>query len=451
MAACVQCGNSELRSGARFCPRCGAAQPAAGSATVPPQLSSPPQQEKRRIWRGILGRAGLGVLALAGLLLLVGLTVLAVSRPASLASSDSAVALRPRVAGQRGLDWLLNAAVEWQRREDCYGCHVQSFAVMGAGIGKANRYTIDMAQAQELADYLVSVQSSQGDLKTQEGRTIHPGVQTALGGLGLSQFERASGADFGATFTKMADWFVMQQSSDGHWSIDHHEAPVEQGDVMMTGSALETLVVAQRHQKQPEYATAIEGGVTWLRNAPLETTQDIVFAIMGLRSAGVAEKDTDVKRMVDLLRNRQQEDGGWGETSELGSNGYATGQVLYAFKQAGMSIRDDSFQRGALWLLENQQADGSWQQINSQQTNGSRSSDFATTMWAAIGLGEVFDVRTERVFLSLIHPDQAMLGASAICLFYAIPLLLIAPVVWRRHGRLWWARRREQSVLRGSR
>ncbi|MCB0257170.1 MAG: hypothetical protein KDI55_25910, partial [Anaerolineae bacterium] len=118
---------------------------------------------------------------------------------------------------------------------------------------------------------------------------------------------------------------------------------------------------------------------------------------------------------------------------------------------AGVSIRDDDFQRGALWLLENQQADGSWQQINSQQTNGSRSSDFATTMWAAIGLGEVFDVRTERVFLSLIHPDQAMLGAPAICLFYAIPLLLIAPVVWRRHGRPWLARRREQSVSRGSR
>lgn len=445
MTVCIQCGNPDLRPGARFCPRCGAAQPVPApdvSSALPQPLAA---VKPRRGVREALSRALLALVALAGLILLLSLTVLALARPAPVASSASAAGLRPREAGQRGLDWLLNSAVEWQRRENCYGCHVQSFAVMGAGVAQANRYRVEPAQAAELADYLVSIQSTSGDLTAGGGRTIHPGVQTALGGLGLSHLSDQSDDTYSAALVKMADWFLDQQASDGRWPIDHQEPPVEQGDVMMTGSVLETIAAAQAHQKRPEYAAAIDQGADWLRNAPVETTQDIVFAIIGLRTAGVKANDADVRRLVDLLRSRQQEDGGWGETASLGSNGYATGQVLYAFKLADVSIRDEAFQRGALWLLQNQQEDGSWQQVNSQQTSAGRSSNFATTMWAAIGLGEVFDVQTERTFLSVIHADQGLLTWPAVFLFYAIPLLLLAPVVWRRQGRRWLARRRERS------
>lgn len=448
MAFCDQCGNPDLRPGARFCARCGAVQQAAASDRPQPVSLQPNGAvRQRRSLRDIFNRIVLGALALAGLILLIGLTVLALARPAPVMSSASAATIRPREAGQRGLDWLISSAVEWQRRENCYGCHVQSFAVLGAGVGRANRYRIETTQADELANYLVSIQSPQGDLTAGGGRTIHPGVQTALGGLGLSHYDD----DYGAALVAMADWFVQQQSSDGRWPIDHQEAPVEQGDVMMTSSVLETVMAAQRSQKRPEYATAIDKGVEWLRSAPVETTQDIAFAIVGLRAAGVKENDADIQRLVDLLRSRQQADGGWGETIDLGSNGYATGQVLYAFKLAEVPIRDKAFQRGALWLLQNQQADGSWQQINSQQTSSDRSSDFATTMWAAIGLGEVFDVQTERAFMSLIHADQGLLAWPAVFLFYAIPLLLVAPIVWRRHGRPWRARRRERAASGGVR
>lgn len=448
MAFCDQCGNSDLRPGARFCPRCGAVQTSAAPGPQPissflPQVST----SSRRSWRDTLNKLALAGLALVGVALLVSLTILALARPAPVLSTGPTAAIRPREAGQRGLDWLLNSAVEWQRRENCYGCHVQSFAVLGAGVGRANRYDIDQTQADELADYLVSIQNPSGDLTAGGGRTIHPGVQTALGGLGLSHYE----GDYDAALIRMADWFIGQQTEDGRWPIDHQEAPVEQGDVMMTSSVLETVLAAQKHQKRDEYAAAIDQAVQWLRSAPLETTQDIVFAIIGLRAAGVKENDADVKRLVELLRSRQQDNGGWGETASLESNGYATGQVLYAFKVAEVSIRDKAFQSGALWLLQNQQADGSWQQINSQQTSSGRSSDFATTMWAAIGLGEVFDVQTERTFMSLIHADQGLLTWPAVLLFYAIPLLLVAPVVWRRHGRQWQARLRERRAPGGVR
>ena len=40
----------------------------------------------------------------------------------------------PRQAGQRGLDWLQQAAVDWQKLTDCFGCHVQAQVIMGQAI-----------------------------------------------------------------------------------------------------------------------------------------------------------------------------------------------------------------------------------------------------------------------------------------------------------------------------
>lgn len=391
----------------------------------------------------------LWALAFVGLLLLAGLTLLALTRPSPASSSAPAADLRPRQAGQRGLDWLLDSAVDWQAKQNCYGCHVQSFAVMGAGVGKANRYDINETQSALLADYLAAIQSSEGYLTNGQGGSFGSKVQTVLGGIGLGSYDDQGDGAYGETLVGMADWLVTQQADDGQWVIDNAEAPVQQGNAMMTGGAIVTLVAAQRHEEKSTYASAIATGEKWLRNTPLETTQDIVFTLIGLRAAGAKEHDVDVKRLIDLLRSRQRDNGGWGETTSLDSNGYATGQVLYAYKLADVPIRDESFQRGVLWLLQNQAADGSWQQVNSQQTSGGRSSNFATTMWAAIGLGEVFDVQTERTFLSLIHPDRDALTLPAVCLFYALPLLLIAPLLWRRQGRYWLASRRERRVKGG--
>jgi hypothetical protein len=97
---------------------------------------------------------------------------------------------------------------------------------------------------------------------------------------------------------------------------------------------------------------------------------------------------------VETLAAEQQPDGGWKENAAApGSNAFATGQVLYAYKQAGVSIHGDIFRRGVDFLLGHQikdpaaLANGSWVAMN---TASQRPTDFAHTMWAVIGLAGAY-------------------------------------------------------------
>jgi len=356
----------------------------------------------------------------------------------------------PRAAGQKGLDWLLGNAVAWQDNAHCYGCHVQSFAVMGAAAAKANDYTVNLAQTRKLIDYLATIQDRSGYITAGQG-DVAPIVQTVLVGIGLSRYDTEIGDEYGPMLVRMADWLIGQQQREGYWPVDHLEAPVDQGEVMTTAGAILTLAAAQRHQPDPTYTAAIQRGVDWLRDANPTTTQDLVYAVIGLTGAGIPVTDASVTQQMEILRTRQNSDGGWGEAIRLGSNGYATGQALYAYKAAAVDIADPSFRQGVMWLLEHQLGDGSWQQINSQQTSPGRASNYATTMWAVIGLGEVFDVATEQAFLSLIHPStekQARPGLGALLAFLLLPLMMVGIVWWGRNGRQSLTLRRERRNYR---
>jgi hypothetical protein len=49
-----------------------------------------------------------------------------------------------------------------------------------------------------------------------------------------------------------------------------------------------------------------------------------------------------------------------------GANAFATGQVLYAFKQAGVSVESPEFSKGVRFLLANQKESGAWPSANSK-------------------------------------------------------------------------------------
>lgn len=461
---CFHCGQP-IRSGARFCGKCGQAQSPPQVVSQPAMHSSPvsgiPQSQlSQPIVPSPMGGAGqtrrsrMLPIAAIGLVLyvlgalaavLLGQRVAANAVPASIIPKDLPV--MPREAGQKGLDWLLSSAVQWQNNNSCYGCHVQSFAVMGAAAAHANDYAVDIQQTQKLADYLASIQSSQGHISAGRGSDVGVVVQTVLAGIGISQYDQVVDDKYADTLVKMADWLVGTQQNSGYWPLDHNEPPVDQGESMTTAGALMTLAAAQRHQPSAGYVAAMEKGASWLRTVDPETTQDALFVIFGLSSTGIESADKDIQRNLKWLRDQQNSDGGWGETPRLASNAYGTGQALYAYKLAALEITDKSFVDGALWLLQHQDIGGYWVQANSQQRDGGRSSNFATTMWAVIGLGKVFDVETEKTFISLIHPeadDTDRPGIGAYLAFLLIPILVIGPVWWWREGRRWLAFRNER-------
>src|SRR5262249_13855354 len=56
----------------------------------------------------------------------------------------------------------------------------------------------------------------------------------------------------------------------------------------------------------------------------------------------------------------QQSNGGWPQLPGYDSDGYSTGEALFALHEAGVSPSDARWQRGAKFLLSTQARDGSW-------------------------------------------------------------------------------------------
>jgi hypothetical protein len=79
---------------------------------------------------------------------------------------------------------------------------------------------------------------------------------------------------------------------------------------------------------------------------------------------GLSWTGADQQKIRDLshtLIAQQRTDGGWAGNPNLGSDAFATGEVLYALREShSLTAEDPVHQRAVRYLLTTQYADGSW-------------------------------------------------------------------------------------------
>jgi outer membrane protein OmpA-like peptidoglycan-associated protein len=287
----------------------------------------------------------------------------------------------PRFAAQKGADWLQTAAVDWQRSHTCFGCHVQSQVIMGLAVAEKGKYVVNRACLDELAKFTQSMQHDDG--------TYHDGqhiTATSFASMALGYYADIA-AKKDAKLTKGAEWLLKQQQKSGEMPSDHNEPPIDQGSLMITANSVYAFTAAYQQSHDLRFKRAADEGLLFISSTKPETTQDKVFAILALSKYGTPLQRKLVPGVVEQLKKEQHEDGGWGERSDMQANAYATGQVLYAFKQAGESIETPEFEHGVRFLLTKQKDTGAWPSMNSQS---GRPSEFAPTMWTVIGLAGSF-------------------------------------------------------------
>jgi len=107
------------------------------------------------------------------------------------------------------------------------------------------------------------------------------------------------------------------------------------------------------------YDAAVRRAGAWLANAPVTTTEDRAFQLLGLGWSGATK--TRIQTAARALAGEQRKDGGWAQLPTLGSDAYATGQALLALEESGaMTAADPAYKRGVDFLMKSQLADGSW-------------------------------------------------------------------------------------------
>jgi hypothetical protein len=301
---------------------------------------------------------------------------------------------QPRHAAQEGLFFLMSNASSWQIEASCIGCHVQSQTLVGISVARKNDYIVSEAVERQICDFIQRLENKPGDIsrtiqeRNDDETSLEP-ASTLFSALGLAYAPHTDpvGAE---KLLGVARWLVKQQGEDGTVAGNEGRAPIEQGDLMFTGNALDVWAAELQVKADPAIKTAFDRGLAFVTQAEMVTTQDKVFKILTFSRFGTPDQKKLARQLCAKLLLEQQPDGGWKleADAEGGSTAFSTGQVLYACRLAGLNPNTAAFQKGVRFLLISQLPDGSWKDINP-------TTPFAATMWPVIALAGSFGSKAE--------------------------------------------------------
>ncbi len=255
----------------------------------------------------------------------------------------------------RSVPLLQQNEVTFLKKSGCVSCHNNSIAAFAVSTVRHRGLPVDAgierAQTARIAGYVESWRE-----RALQGISI-PGDADSVAYvlLGLA----AEGHDPDAATDAMARLLKRQQAPDGHWRSFAHRPPLESSDIQVTATAMHALTVYAPSAQRDGYRQAAARAGTWLSAQTPATNEDRAFQLLGL-AWSTASRDQVVKAGRALI-GEQRADGGWGQTRELPSDAYATGQALVALIESGaVTPRDSAYRRGITFLLNTQDADGAW-------------------------------------------------------------------------------------------
>jgi ankyrin repeat protein len=266
-----------------------------------------------------------------------------------------APAMSARAAVERSLPLLQQNDVTFLKKAGCVSCHNNSLTAVAVALARSHGIRVDEETAQDQAEKIVKYLESWRE-RALQGIGI-PGdadtVSYILFGLSAEAVPASEATD------AMIQFVLRQQSSAGHWRIVAHRPPIESSDIQVTALSMRSLQVYAPKSGRAEYDAAVRRAATWLANAPVTTTEDRAFQLLGLGWSGATR--ARVQAAARVLAGEQRKDGGWAQLSTLGSDAYATGEALLALEESGaMTPADPVYRRGVDFLVKSQLADGSW-------------------------------------------------------------------------------------------
>ncbi len=261
-----------------------------------------------------------------------------------------------RAAVAKSLPLLTEGArVSMKERARCYTCHNQGVPIVALGIARERGFEIDekewRAQMRFTAEFLD---------KNRENYLIGKGQggQSSTAGSALWALE-SGGWKPDETTAAVVEYLILWKKELGHWTAQSRRPPTEGSPFTSTHAALRGLLAFGTPEQKERIGKRVEAVREWLRDAPVEDTEDRVFRLRTLRVLEAPEPE--LAAAAEALRATQKEDGGWAQLGDAESDAYATGTALAALHQAGgLRTSDEAYWRGLAFLLNVQCEDGSW-------------------------------------------------------------------------------------------
>jgi ankyrin repeat protein len=259
----------------------------------------------------------------------------------------------PREAVERSMPLLRSASARMLPDGGCVACHAQPLAVMAGEFAGRRGWAVASMAGDSLQAVTTLSANAPGLLQAREaGASPDREVYIAM-----MMAEQNAPASFATD--ALVHYLAAKQRSAGNWhGQGATRAPIQDGDFSRTAMAIRTLAVYAIPARRVELSNRIKQAATWLEKQTPRSTEDRVMQVLGLKWADASMRTREA-RTRELLA-AQRADGGWAQTPYLGSDAYATGQVLYLLREMSIPATDRSFQRGTQYLLRTQAPDGSW-------------------------------------------------------------------------------------------
>ena len=258
-----------------------------------------------------------------------------------------------QAASAKAVKLIQQSQVVWSRKESCNSCHHQLLPEIPLRLARERGVPLDEKVAQATTAntfaYLKDLDSSvQG----------YDYIDVVFDGWELVA-ALAAGVRPSLSTSASAQFIASRQLPDGSWPTIDVRPPQSSSPFTTTAVCAQAIRNYLPAQFKNEKESRVRRAREWLVNARPRTTEDRTFQLLGLQWTG-ADKNT-LDKTARLLLGEQREDGGWSQLTGLGSDAYATGEVLAALHEAaGIPASDPAYQRGLRFLLKSQEADGSW-------------------------------------------------------------------------------------------
>jgi hypothetical protein len=152
-------------------------------------------------------------------------------------------------------------------------------------------------------------------------------------------------------------YIAALERKDGDWPLAGTvRPPLEDGTFTQTAKGIGVLRAYAIAGRQAEFDDRVERAVKWLERAEPRTTEDRSMQLLGIVWAGHSAPSNRIQQLIA----KQRPDGGWGQTDNLPSDAYATGEALWALHESGTAATESVYRRGVNFLLRTQQKDGTW-------------------------------------------------------------------------------------------
>jgi N-acyl-D-amino-acid deacylase len=311
-----------------------------------------------------------------------------------------------RTAIEKGLQRIEKGAASYIGKRKCFSCHHQALAISAMASARRRGFPVEGERLTKQIDFTLNT------FKPKKARIVKgQAVEGASTMAVYALFALEQGGHMpDETTAALVEYLLVRQERDGVWKAIARRPPQEGSAFTNTALGIAALQkygppkeAKEADKLRARVAAAIRKASQWLCDNEPETTEDMVFHLRGLVSAGANKKAIAIARA--RLVKAQKSDGSWAQMPNLKGDAYATGSAVMALRMAaGLTTKDPIYERAAKYLLATQKDDGSWIVItrsrpvqvffdNGDPGGKSQFISYAATGWALLALLERFPVK----------------------------------------------------------